>query len=192
MGQSNVDEVKLKVPRQEGHIIGDFLRKYAIRGSATWQIIGFVIGSTTPNFSLPSGAMSSYLELLKCELECSTTQAPGSPKICRFVWDGSAFTYGDMKIRGVSRGVGDSVTAILAHCNGTRSAKDNYELCKEAMGDNVDGVFAVPSRHTATTQFRFDVIPIDSKTEWLSIRAESEVVRAACDSAIKSLSGLGI
>lgn len=192
MGRDNSDEIKVVVPVDMGYIIGDFLRKFALRGLPTWQIAGYKVDSTTPNFSFSSGSMSSYLSLLKGRLVLESEQEPGDPVVKKFSWDGSSYRNGSMTIEGLDHGMGDSLVVALNYTNNIKDAKQNYEICKIAAGGDATGFFAVPSRHVATKSFRFDVTPIDDKTEYLTIRADYRILNAAYDTAVKSLQGLNL
>lgn len=192
MGRDNTDEIKVVVPIDMGYIIGDFLRKFALRGVPTWQIAGYKVDSTTPNFSFSNGSMSSYLSLLNGRLVLESEQAPGDPVIKKFSWDGSVYRNGTMTIEGLNHGMGDSLVVALNYTNCVKDAKQNHEICKIAADGDATGFFAVPSRHTATKSFRFDVTPIDDKTEHLTIKADYGIITAAYDTAVKSLQGLNL
>lgn len=186
------DEIKIKVPINVGYLIGDFLRKFALRAVPTWQIAGFKIDSTTPNFSFSNGPMSSYLRLLDGRLVLEGEVSPGLPSIKKFTWDGKVYRSGNMMIEGLNAGFGDSLLVVLNYTSSAKSAEENKEVCRAAAGGEPDGFFAVPSRHVATKSFRFDVTPLDDSSEYLSIWADYDVVKAAYNRAIKSLSGLGL
>lgn len=192
MEQSTLEHVKLRVPCQEGYILGDLLRKFAIRGAPSWQIIGYVINSVAPSFGVSEGVLVSHLNLLQGVLEVKGDVPAGLPQLREFTWNGTSYACTDFEIKGLIHGFGDTITVALAHCTGTRSAKQNYEYFLSTFGNVADGIYAVPSRHVNVTKFKYDVTPIDDESEWLSISADDGVIRSAYSRAVKSLSRLNL
>lgn len=192
MGRGNVEEIRVAVPCDIGYLIGDFLRKFALRGVSTWQIAGYKVDSLTPNFGFSNGAMSSYLKLHDGRLVLEEDEAPGKPMVKQFNWDGSVFRSGSMVIEGLTHDIGDSILVALHYSNNSNSAKENYEVCKQAVGGEPEGYYVIPSRHVAAKAFRYNVIPNDDRTEWLSIEADYDILKTAYDAAVKSLEGLNL
>ena len=195
MGQGVMDHTSLRVPTGEGYIVGDILRKYAVRSVGTWQVVGYKLDSQAVNFGLSNGSMVSYLELLKGQLVSSDEDSkPGiiNAKLCTFEWNGECFTSGGFELRGLNKSVGDKLVACIYFGRGHRSADQNREVVRSVTKDDANGFFIVPSSHSIVSSFRYSVSPIDDRFEWLNIEADSGVVPRAINAAVRTLSGLDI
>ena len=192
MGQNRIDDVRVQVSVGEGHLLGDLLRKFAIRGTPTWQIAGYRLDTTAQNFGFSNGPLVSYLDLLRGRLVCSAERKETEPFISKFTWDGERFVNGDFAIEGLDKNVGDSLVACLVYGTGTRTAEQNYSSCCVAAGGSGEGFFAVPSTHSLATTFKYKVEPIDDRFEWLAISTEPGVAREAYEKAVDSLRRISI
>lgn len=190
MGREQLEKISMRVPTGEGYIVGDILRKYALRSVGTWQVVGYKLDTQAVNFGMSNGSMVSYLNLLRGTLVCSHEHPPGDPVICNFVWNGQCFAYGDYELQGLDPSVGKKLTVCLAYGQGHSSADKNREVVRSVTEGSADGYFIVPSSHSPVTTFRYCVIPSDDKSEWLEIEADDGAVRRAIDAAVKTLSGL--
>lgn len=190
MGREQLENISLRVPVGEGYMVGDILRKYALRSVGTWQIVGYKLDSQATNFGMSNGSMVSYLNLLKGQLVCSDDIAPGPPVVKDFTWNGNRFVSGGFEIHGLSKAVGTKLTVCIAYGRGHRSADQNREVIKSAVGGNADGYFIVPSSHTSVTTFKYKVNPLDDRSEWLVIEADDGVIHQAINAVVRTLSSL--
>lgn len=192
MKHGDVDERSFEVRVGDGYLIGDFLKKFAIKGPPSWQIAGYQLDSQDTGFGIGNGAMGSSLELLRGKLVPTRYHEPGEPKFIRFTWDGKNFVSDGYELRGLNKSVGETLKVCLVYASGVRKCDRNFEVCKLAAGGIDTGIVAVPSTHTSTCQFRFDVNPINDKKEKLTIWADASVLNDAYQNAVMSLSGLNI
>lgn len=192
MGQPDIEKFEVKVPSGEGHLIGDLLRKYATRSVSSWQVAGYKVDSQSANFGFSNGATVSYLELLKGSLVCVSEPSTREPRLHTLKWNGECFAGDGFELRGLTHGVGDTVSALIIWARGQRTAEQNYEAIKEAVGGNADGFFAVPSSHSVVHVFRYSVEPYDTDNEWLHVEADRDVARAAYRSVCNTLESIDI
>lgn len=195
MGQRKVEKISVHVPYGEGYLIGDILRKYAIRGVGSWQAIAYRIDSQSPNFGMSNGVMVSYLDLIKGKLHCvggHSSNTSTEPHLCQFNWNGKCYASGEFELHGISKAMGESLTVCLNFSQGNHSADQNREVLKKATQGKTDGYHVVPSSHSPVGIFRFKVTPIDEKEEWLEIEADEGAAHNALQSVVKSLTGIDI
>ena len=193
MGQSVIESRALKVPLDEGHIIGDTLRKYAMHSVGSWQIVVYKIDSTSPNFGFSNGVKVSSLELMKGYLVSSGNNmgnAVKAPRLCQFDWDGEKFKCGEFFIEGLNTSVGERLIACVNYAKGRKSADENREVIRQVTGGDADGFFCIPSSHSMVSTFKYRVSPVDDVTERLEIEADSGVLSKAIKAAVESLSRL--
>lgn len=186
-----VDKISVRVPADEGFIIGDFLRKYAVRSIGSWQTAAYLMELNSVNFGSSDGSMLSYLESLKGRLVCRHDIAPADPIIVELAWNGTCFANDDFELHDVSHGMGEVVKVCLIYGKGHHSSRDNYEIVRQVVGPDKK-FLAVPTSHSKVSEFRYDVESNDDKTEWLVIEADRELVRMALENAVRSLEGLNI
>lgn len=185
-----IEITDVKVPIGLGHIVGDFIRKFAIRGVPSCQIIGYQIQSS--NFGLGNGQLVSCKELISGKLENGDDEVDGDPRICKFTWNGKEFVSGEMRIKGLTKAVGEQLNACIFRASGSRSASQNHEIYDRYFGTDGPKFYAVPSNHSSVKEFRFNVKPFDDKSEWLCIESDEGVARMAYDRALSILRGLDI
>lgn len=191
MGQSDVEKFEVRVPNGEAHLIGDILRKYAMRSVATWQVAGYKVDSQSVNFGFSNGATVSYLELLKGTLVCDHEALPTTADLCTLRWNGECFAGGGFELYNITPGVGDTITVCVVYARGYRTAAQNLETIKSVTG-NATGFFAVPSSHSVVKTFRYHVEPCDAQAEWLRIEADRGVAEAALKNVVSTLGSINI
>lgn len=193
MEREGLDRVDIPVPIGEGYLIGDILRKYALRSVGSWQVVGYKLDTTSVNFGMSNGAMSSYLRLLQGKLVCVGAQPEDNgPRIVSFKWNGNCFACEGFELHGLDRSVGTQLTACISYGKGHHTADKNREIVLQVTNCNSDGYFIVPSSHSPVTTFRYQVSPVDDKQELLRVEADSGAVRRAQAAAVKTLSGFSI
>lgn len=189
MGLNMIESVQYRVPLGEGYIIGDMLRKFATRSVRTWQVIGYRVGTSSPNFGFSNGTTISYLELIRGKLLSGPGVSGGAPKQIQLSWDGDVFKNEEFELQGIPHAVGETITVLIDYASGYRSAEQNYDVIRNIVADP-DAYFAVPSAHSMVGTFKYNVTPDDPKTEWLEIHADRDVLQGAIRAAVASLERL--
>ena len=187
MSARDVERVKFTVPVDTGHLIGNTLRQFAMRGAHTWQVAAYKVGAKEGSFGFSGGASFSCLDLFDGTLVCSDAGTPGSERLCRFELSGDRYvangTSGPMYIENLGKLGVMSMQVCLVYASGSRTAEQNYEVAKRIFGKDDEDFYSVPSRHTAAITFRYEVTPRDFNTEELCITATTGAVSTAPDSA---------
>lgn len=189
MGLNAIESVSYRVPLGEGYIIGDTLRKFATRSVHSWQVIGYRVGTSSPNFGFSNGTSVSYLELIRGQLLCNGTAEADHPREVQLIWDGSCYSNSEFRLINVPHAIGESIVVLVDYASGYRSAEQNFDVVRNTVSDP-DSYFAVPSAHSAVGTFKYNVTSEDLKTEWLEIQADKGVLASAIQSAVASLSRL--
>lgn len=189
MGLNTIESVQYRVPLGEGYIIGDTLRKFATRSVRTWQVIGYRVGTSSPNFGFSNGTTISYLELLRGKLLSHLGASDGKPREVQLSWNDGVFENEEFQLTGVPHAVGDSITVLVDCASGYRSAEQNHDVIRNVVPDP-DAYFAVPSAHSTVGTFKYNVTPDDPKSEWLEIQANRDVLQGAIRAAVASLERL--
>lgn len=192
MPDTKLEHMEFKVPVNNGHLIGNTLRQFAMRGVNTWQPAAYRLASKTGSFGLGGGYPFSYLELLNGVLVSKNVNVKGNEVLLKFDLEGEDYVHGDLVIKNLGKLGAPSLDVCLVYAGGARSASENQNvvkrLCPQDMGDFV----TVPSKHTPTIKFRYEVHPYDLVSESLVVEATPGCVTLAIDSAVKSLQGLHI
>ena len=177
----------------EGHIIGDLLRKYATRSTATWQIIGYHIATEQSNFGMQK-SNHSYLGLVdgKLETEVGPPVDGNSLRRITVTWHGDAYKGSGFKVTGLHKGFGSELTVYVLYANGNRSAQQNLNELRNIAGISAKGVFAVASNHSTVGTFKYYVKPCNGQEESVVFEADEGAVKSAYNSVMALLSGLNI
>lgn len=187
MSAKDLEHISFNVPVDMGHLVGNTLRQFAIRGTHTWQVAAYRVGARAGSYGFSSGLSFSCIDLFEGVLVCSDVGVPGEEKSCKFELSGDHYvaqgTSGPMYIENLGKLGLNSLEVCLICASGTRTAEQNYEVAKRIFGADSSEFYAVPSKHTATVVFRYEVVPRDFNTEELSIYATHGVVSTALDSA---------
>ena len=187
-----LDKIELRVPIDTGYLIGNTLRQFAMRGTNTWQVAAYRLASKEGTFGLSEGYNFSYLELLKGKLISNSVEAEEPERLCQFVRDGEVYRCEDMTIVNLEGIDAPKLEVCLVYANGSRTASQNYNVVKQLCFQNLNDFISVPSRHTPTIKFKFNIEPYDRNLETLVIESTPGVVKLAKESAVKSLMGLHI
>lgn len=187
MSTKDLELVTFVVSSDMGHLIGNTLRQFAMRGTHSWQVAAYKVGAREGSFGFSSGLSFSCLDLLQGKLICSDVGTAGAEKSCKFELSGNHYvgegTSGPMFIENLGNLGIASMQVCLICASGSRTAEQNYEVAKRVFGSDDENFYAVPSRHTAAVTFRYEVVPRDFKTEELRISATPGVVSASLDAA---------
>lgn len=182
------------VPLGMGHLLGNTLRQFAMRGTHSWQVAAYKVGTREGSYGFSGGLCFSCLDLLEGSLVCSDVGVAGGEKSCKFELSDGRFvangTEGPMYIENLGNLGINSMQVCLVCASGSRTAEQNYEVAKRVFGPDDSDYYAVPSRHTAAVAFSYKVVPRDFKTEELSIDATPGVVQTALESARRALGDL--
>lgn len=192
MSDVQLERTEIQVPIDNGHLIGNTLRQFAMRGVNSWQVAAYRISGKDGSFGLSGGYSFSYLELLRGKLVSHNVNTTVTEKLCKFELSGSDYTCDGDVIKNLGKLGVPSMDVCLVYASGSRSAEQNYAVAKRLCPQDVDEFVIVPSRHTPTIKFRYEVLPYDQSHETLVIEATPGVVSLAKDSAVKSLGGLHI
>ncbi len=192
MPVTDTERITMRVPLNMGHLIGNTLRQYAMRGSHTWQIAAYNVGPRAGSYGFANELSFSCLDLLKGVLICNDKPEPGKEKKCVFQLKGNEYVCGDMKIVNLGNLGITSMNVCLVCASGTRTAEQNFEVAKRLCPAEQSDFVAVPSRHTRAIKFRYEVTPYDLTTEILDIEATAGVVNFARSAAIQSLQELSM
>ena len=183
----DIERTKFVVPVDMGYLIGNTLRQFAMRGTHTWQVAAYKVGARAGSYGFSSGLSFSCLDLLKGNLVCSDIGNAGESKVCKFELSGDKYVgqgvSGPMYIENLGKLGIQSMQVCLVCASGTRTAEQNQNVAERIFGTGDCDFYAVPSKHTATVIFRYEVVPRDFNTEELCINATPGVVSTALDAA---------
>ena len=192
MADTQLERVEFRVPIDSGHLIGNTLRQFAMRGVSTWQAAAYMLASKDGTFGLGEGYPFSYTVFLNGRLISKDVDTTVTEKLCTFELSGDDYVCGDMVIKNLGKLGAPRLDVCLVYAKGSRSQAQNYDVAKRLCPRDVDSFVAVPSKHTRAIKFGYDVVPFDRGSETLIIEATAGVIAMARDSAVKSLSGLHI
>ena len=194
MSTKDLEQTRFLVPVDTGHLIGNTLRQFAMRGTHTWQVAAYKLGAREGSFGFSSDLSFSCIDLFKGTLVCTDVGTAGAEKSCKFELSGDRYvangTSGPMYIENLGNLGIASMQVCLVCASGSRTAEQNYESAKRIFGKEDEDFYAVPSRHTAAITYRYVVTPRDFSTEELSITATAGVVSAAREAAMMVLRDL--
>lgn len=194
MQKGDIEHKTFKVDPNFGSIIGNTLRQFAMRGSETWQVIAYRVGSRSGTFGFSADRNFNYLDLLDGSLLYTDETHIGSAKICdvslvgdNYVGElnGKEIVITGLKKLGIPR-----MEVCLACFTGSRTVAQNRELIYKLRPGDAQEFSVVPSKHTLTTTFSFEVKPCNSSYEQLSIEADKGVVELARQTIVALFSGL--
>lgn len=190
----SVERFEMQVPINAGPLIGNTLRQFALRGSASWQVAAYKLSKKEGTFGLGGGYNFSYLELLKGKLICppESSLPSGNSTIVRFDLVGENYVHNGMTIVNLGKLGAPSLDVCLVYASGSRTAKQNYSVVKNISSGDVSDFVAVPSKHTSVVRFRFEVKPLTMDREILVIEASEGCVGLARDFAVTALKELDI
>lgn len=190
----DLETVSFEVPVNTGYLIGNTLRQFAMRGAPTWQIAAYKLGSRDGSYGISGNVGFSSNDLFKGVLVCDDDGEVGAAKSVRFVLDGNRYKSEDGGSVKYIENLGNiglpSMQVCLVYASGTRTTEQNYEVAKRILATDDGGFVAVSSRHTATITFSYEVTPLSTAKETLSIKATSGVISDARDAAIMALRDL--
>lgn len=192
MPDSQLERVELMVPVNNGHLIGNTLRQFAMRGTNSWQPVAYRLASKAGSFGLSGGYPFSYLELLDGVLVSNNVAMQGTEVLLKFDLNGEDYVSGGFHIKNLGKLGAPSLDVCLVYAGGSRTASENQGVVKRLCPQDMDDFVVVPSKHTPTIKFRFEVKPCDLASESLIIEATPGCISLARDSAVKSLTGLHI
>ncbi len=194
MSGRELECVRFLVPLDMGHLVGNTLRQFAMRGTHSWQVAAYKVGARAGSYGFSGGLSFSCLDLLRGTLVCSDAGTAGAETSCKFELSGDHYVAngpnGKMSIENLGNLGISSMQVCLVCASGSRTAEQNYEVAKRVFGPNDNDFYAVPSRHTSTVTFRYEVVPRDFKTEELCINATPGSVEQALKAAQVVLSAL--
>lgn len=187
MSAKDLERTKFVVSVDMGHLIGNTLRQFAMRGTHTWQVAAYRVGARAGSYGFSSGLSFSCLDLLKGTLVCSDIGTAGEGRSCKFELSGDHYVAagesGPMYIENLGKLGIQTMQVCLVCASGTRTAEQNQEIAKRIFGSDNSDFYAVPSKHTAAVIFRYEVVPRDFSTEELCITATPGVVSTALNAA---------
>lgn len=189
MSEDVTERIELRVPVNCGHLIGNTLRQFAMRGSNTWQIAAYNLPMREGSFGFGGGYSFSYLDLLKGKLICPHEDAKDDVMVKKFQRQGDKFVCDDMTIVGLEHIDVSGLECCLVYANGSRTAAQNSMAAKEQFADNC---VAVPSKHTEAIVFKYSVEPYDKNTETIVLDATPGCVKSARQAAVTLLQALQI
>lgn len=189
---TSLEKVEFRVPVDTGHLIGNTLRQFAIRGTNTWQPAAYRLGSKEGSFGFSGGFPFSSHELLRGTLVCANVKSSVLEKLCKFEKSGEEYVCEDMRLLNLGNLGVPSIDVCLVHASGARSAQQNYTVVQRVCPQDVEDFVVVPSKHTPTIAFKYEVKPYDQDEETLVIYATAGCVPMAREAAVKSLTGLHI
>lgn len=192
MSNTQLERVEFKVPINNGHLIGNTLRQFAMRGTNTWQPAAYRLTSKEGSFGLSGGYPFSSNELLRGRLISSDVKSSVPEKLCKFSKSGDDYVCEDMRLQNLGKLGAPSIDVCLVYASGARSAAENYSVAKRLCQQDVQDFVVVPSKHTPTVVFKYEVFPYDQNSESLVISATPGCISLARDAAVKSLAGLHI
>lgn len=192
MPDEKIERVELQVPLNTGFLIGNTLRQFAMRGSNTWQPAAYKISGKDGTFGLSGGYSFSVLVFSQGRMLFCNDDTGETEKQCQFVKDGENYVCDNMVITGLGSLQVPAMSVCLVYAGGSRTKEQNYAVAKRLCGAEVNDYVTVPSRHTPTVKFRYEVRPRDNKNEVLCIEATPGVLAPACNSAVALLTGLHI
>ena len=192
MSDTQLERVELRVPINNGHLIGNTLRQFAMRGTNTWQPAAYRLTSKEGSFGFSGGYPFSTNELLRGRLVSSDVKSSVPEKLCKFSRSGDVYVCDNMELLNLGKLGAPSLDVCLVYASGARSAAENYVVAKRLCQQDVEDFVVVPSKHTPTVIFRYEVMPYDQNSESLVISATPGCVSLAREAAVKSLSGLHI
>lgn len=192
MSDTSLEKVEFKVALDTGHLIGNTLRQFAMRGTNTWQPVAYRLASKEGTFGLGGGYPFSSLELLHGSLVSPNVKSTVLEKLCKFERKGDEYVCEDMHLLNLGKLGAPSIDVCLVYASGARSAQQNYAVVQRLCPQDVKDFTAVPSKHTPAVVFRYEVEPYDQNNETLIIQATPGCVQLAREAAVKSLSGLHI
>lgn len=186
MSNKNVENSSFVVPIGMGHLIGNTLRQFAMRGTHSWQIAAFRVGPRVGTYGFSNNHSFSCLDLIDGKLVSNEDCVIGAEKSYHFEFQNGHYvaegSNGTVYIENLGNLGVQSMQVCLVCANGTRTAEQNSEVAVRFFGSDSEDFYAVPSRHTPTITFKFEVIPRDFNTEQLSISATAGAVSSALDS----------
>lgn len=192
MSDTQIERVELQVPIDTGHLIGNTLRQYAMRGTNTWQPAAYRLVGKEGSFGFSGGFPFSSNELFQGRLISSDVKFTVPEKLCKFERSGDEYICEDMRLLNLGKLGAPSLDVCLVFASGARTASQNYAVAERLCPQDVRDFISVPSKHTPTVTFRYEVTPYDQNSETLSICATLGCVAMARDAAVKSLTGLHI
>lgn len=192
MPDTQLERVAFQVPIDTGHLIGNTLRQYAMRGTNTWQPAAYRLAGKEGSFGLGGGFPFSSLELIRGHLVSSDVKFTVPEKLCKFERNGEEYICEDMRLLNLGKLGAPSIDVCLVYASGARTASQNYAVAKRLCPQDVQDFVSVPSKHTPTVTFRYEVTPYDQNSETLCVFATPGCVKLAREAAVKSLSGLHI
>lgn len=192
MSRTQLERVEIQVPVNNGHLIGNTLRQFAMRGVNTWQPAAYKLASREGSFGLSGGYPFSYLELVSGYLVSPSVGATVSEDLRKFELKGEDYVCGDMILKNLSKLGAPSIDVCLVYAGGSRTAEQNQTVVKRLCAKDAKDFVAVPSKHTPTITFKYEVQPYDQSTETLVVEATPGCIKMARDSAVESLTGLHI
>lgn len=192
MSDTQLERVEMTVPVNNGHLIGNTLRQFAMRGINTWQPAAYRLASKEGSFGISGGYPFSYLKFFDGRLVSPNVSATTCESLCKFELQGEDYVCGDMVLKNLGKIGAPSIDVCLVYAGGSRTAEQNQTVVRRLCAKDAKDFFVVPSRHTPTITFRFKVLPYDQDTETLVIEATPGCIAMARDSAVKSLTGLHI
>lgn len=190
MEDVKIESVQFSVPVDQGHLIGNTLRQFAMRGTRTWQPAGYRVVGKEGSFGLGGGNPFSYLEFLKGHIISSTDAGIITEKRCQFMPSSDGFVCDGMILKGLD-GLGfPSIDVCLVYDSGARTVAQNYNVVRNLCQQEAKDFTVVPSKHTPAIKFKFRVEPYDRNSETLIIEATPGTVEMALESAVTSLRSL--
>lgn len=192
MADNRTEMIQFSVPKGTGYLVGNTLRQFAMRGSCTWQPAAYRLVNRDGTFGLKGDYNFSCLTFLKGVIEAPDGTPKVNEQLCKFVKNGDIYICGDMVLKNLGNISAPSLDVCCVYASGSRTEEENYEVVKSLCAGDVDNFITVPSKHTRTIKFKFDVTPVDQYNETLSIEATAGSIANAKESAIKSLVALSI
>lgn len=194
MTASDLERVSYEVPINQGLLIGNTLRQFAMRGAPTWQIAAYKVGSRQGSYGISGNVGFSCNDLFNGVLICEDDGEVGAAKTVRFTLDGDRYKAEEGGTTKYIENLGNiglpSMQVCLVYASGARTVEQNREVAKRIFTTDDGGFVAVSSRHTKTLTFRFEVKPLSTMKETLIITATSGVISDARDAAIIALRDL--
>lgn len=197
-----LEETKLVVPEGTGNIISSFLRQWACRGEASWQIIGYYLTDKANSFGLTGGVHYSSLEVLKGKFfidgEMHPTVQPdvsGDKPLARVVTfeaKQDMYVAENMRIQGLGHLGLNTIKVALYHGFGVRKVEQNYTVIESLVGNDVRDFIVLPSKHGVTDTFTFSVSSEGYGTDIITVRATKGSLQRAVKTACSCLNGLTI
>lgn len=189
---ANLERVELRVARGSGSLLGNTLRQFAIRGSATWQPAAFRAGPKEGSFGFSGESAFNYLDFNRACLLSEDDNPVTTEKLCKFERSGDDFICDGMVLTNLGKLNVQSLEVCLIYARGARTPAQNCAVAERLVPTDAKSFVAVASKHSRTIQFSFRVVPFDQITETLEITATPGCIAVARRDAVQALQGLHI